>query len=70
MVWAAKSTLCYISRKIKIFSRNSEVEWKFVSSFVVFLKVNTVSEKLISESAQVSKNGMELALLAEVVAPV
>ena len=36
--------------------------WKFTSSFIVFLKVSTVSEKLISKLAQVSEDGMELAL--------
>lgn len=36
--------------------------WKFTSSFIVFLKVSTTSEKLISKPAQVSEDGMELAL--------
>jgi len=36
--------------------------WKFTLSFIVSLKVSTISEKLISKAAQVSEDGMELAL--------
>lgn len=36
--------------------------WKFTSTFIVFPKVSTISEKLILKPAQISEDGMELAL--------
>lgn len=56
---ALLSLCCAVSAEIGRYSQGIE---RWSGNFIVFRKVSTISEKLISKPAQVREDGMELAL--------